>query len=244
MDTDKKKLLQSTSHPHLQLTSPTLQEDEFDFVLSQCTDTKLNEYSQPIKDFPTVVNEAPSGSRFRQPITDAKLQHASNSKEDRQEHYVVDECMERMDDLPTFYVLLVGLPPHLLLCTPQQLDYWISKFILEVRKADGSPYPPKSLHQIVCGIQRYVHEHQPAVNFLKDAKFAGLRRTLDSEMKRLRAEGHGVMPRRAEPLTVEEENQLWQCRLLREHSPQALLHTVLFLCGMYFALCMVRSIET
>ena len=126
-------------------------------------------------------------------------------------------------------------PPHLLLCTPQQLDYWISKFILEVRKADRAPYPPNSLHQIVCSIQRYVREHRPAVNFLKDAEFAGLRRTLDSEMKHLRAEGCGVMPR-AEPLTVEEENQLWQCRLLGECSPQALLDTMLFLCGMYFAL--------
>ena len=70
------KLLQSTSHTHLQPTSPTLQEDEFDFVLSQCTDAELNEYSysQRIEDCPTVVNEAPSGSRFRQPVTDAELQ--------------------------------------------------------------------------------------------------------------------------------------------------------------------------
>ena len=44
------------------------------------------------------------------------------------------------------------------------------------------------------------------------------------------------MPRRAEPLTIEEEKQLWQCRLLEDHSLQALLDTMLFLCGMYFAL--------
>ena len=44
------------------------------------------------------------------------------------------------------------------------------------------------------------------------------------------------MPRRAEPLTVEEENQIWQCRLLGEHSPLVLLDTMIFLCGMYFAL--------
>ena len=65
------KLLQSTSHTHLQPTSPSLQEDEFDFVLSQCTNAELKEYSN---DCPTVVNEVPSGSRFRQPITDAELQ--------------------------------------------------------------------------------------------------------------------------------------------------------------------------
>ena len=137
-------------------------------------------------------------------------------------------------------------PPHHLLCTPQQLDYWISKFILEVCKADGVPYLPKFLHQIICGIQRYVHEHQPAVTFLKEAKFAGLRKTLDSEMKHLRAEGRAVMPRRAEPLTIEEEKQLWRCRLLEEHS---LLDTLFWtqcyfcvVCTLRFAV--VRSIKT
>ena len=43
----------------------------------------------------------------------------------------VDECVKRMDDLPMFCVLPIGRPPHLL-CT-QQLNYWISKLIPEVR---------------------------------------------------------------------------------------------------------------
>ena len=224
-------LLHSTSHTHLQLTSPTLQEDEFNFVLSQCTDAELNEYSysQPIKDCPTVVNEAPSGSCFRQPITDAELQVARMQVIPKNTVRNTTWSMNVWKEWMTYRRSVcspLDCPPHLLLCTPQKLDYWLSKFILEVRKADRALYPPNSLHQIICGIQSYVRKHRPAVNFLKDAKFARVRRTLDSEMKCFRAKVHGVMSRRAKPLTVEEETQLWQSRLLGEHSPQVLLDTM------------------
>ena len=150
----------------------------------------MNEYSysQRIEDCPTVVNEAPSGSRFRQPITDAELQVTHMQVIPKNTVRNTTWSMNVWKEWTTYQRCVCSLldcPPHLLLCTPQQLDYWMSKFILEVRKADGALYPPNSLHQIICGIQRYVRKHQPAVNFLKDAEFAGLRRTLDSEMKRL-----------------------------------------------------------
>ena len=51
-------------------------------------------------------------------------------------------------------------------------------------------------------------------------------------MKRLR----GVKKRQAEPITVEEENKLWEKGVLGESDPQTLLDTVLFLCGIHFAL--------
>ena len=55
-------------------------------------------------------------------------------------------------------------------------------------------------------------------------------------MKRLRSIGHGVTSKQTEPLTIEEENQLWEQDLLGDHSPQTLLDTMVFLCGMSFAL--------
>ena len=30
------------------------------------------------------------------------------------------------------------------------LAYWMGKFVLEVRKKDGSEYPPKSLYALIC----------------------------------------------------------------------------------------------
>ena len=55
------------------------------------------------------------------------------------------------------------------------------------------------------------------------------------QMKRLQL-GLGSRKRQAEPLTLEEEETLWQKGLLGSHNPQALLDTMLFMNGMYFAL--------
>lgn len=55
-------------------------------------------------------------------------------------------------------------------------------------------------------------------------------------MKRLRSLGLGVKKKQAEPIRVEEENLLWERGLLGEENPKALLDTMLFLCGIHFAL--------
>ena len=55
-------------------------------------------------------------------------------------------------------------------------------------------------------------------------------------MKRLQSLGIGAKKRQAEPLTEEEEERLWQTGQLGDHSPQALVDTMLFMHGIYFAL--------
>ena len=48
--------------------------------------------------------------------------------------------------------------------------------------------------------------------------------------------GLGSHKKKAEPLTIEEEELLWQKGLLGSHSPQALVDTMVVLNGLYFAL--------
>ena len=55
-------------------------------------------------------------------------------------------------------------------------------------------------------------------------------------MRRLRAQGLGVQWKQAEPFSIEEENKLWSDGLLGADSPQILLDTMVFMCGLYFAL--------
>ena len=56
-------------------------------------------------------------------------------------------------------------------------------------------------------------------------------------MKRLRRSGLGSKKKRqAKPLTIEEENLLWEKGLLGSKDPQILVDTMLFMNGLYFAL--------
>ena len=55
-------------------------------------------------------------------------------------------------------------------------------------------------------------------------------------MKRLQAAGIGIKRRQAEPITIEEEDILWQKGILGCSSPQSPLDTMVYMNGLYFAL--------
>ena len=116
---------------------------------------------------------------------------------------------------------------HLYLANNQQLDYWLSKFLLEIRKKNGEHYPPKTMYSICCGLQRYIQDHHPEVNLFNCPSFAGFRKVLDGTMKQLRSCGLDVQVKQAEPITTEDENK----GVLGDHLPQALVDTVFFFVG-------------
>ena len=38
------------------------------------------------------------------------------------------------------------------------LNYWLSKFVMEVAKKFGGRYPPKTVYGIICALKRYLEE--------------------------------------------------------------------------------------
>ena len=65
-----------------------------------------------------------------------------------------------------------GLEMHMLLSNNIEemnnecLNFWMPRFILEIRKKNGDEYPPpNSLYQMVCGLQRQVQKTRPQVIF-------------------------------------------------------------------------------
>ena len=84
---------------------------------------------------------------------------------------------------------------------------------------------------------RYLRQNgRPEVDFFKDTSFANFRLSLDAEIKRLQSNGLGSKRKQAEPLTLEEEEELWNKKDLGDHNPHALLNTVVFMVDLYFAL--------
>ena len=120
--------------------------------------------------------------------------------------------------------------------TNKQMSHWMTCFILEARKRDGTVYPPNTLHHLVAGVQRRLRQNGHILDIFKDAEFSEFRASLDAEMKRLQGEGVGSQKRQAEIITPAEENRLWEKGLLGERTPQTLLDTMVFYWGLYFAL--------
>lgn len=86
---------------------------------------------------------------------------------------------------------------------------------------------------IVCGVMRYLRGNTPEIDFFKDAEFVSFVASLNAEMKRLQSNG---THKQAEPITMEEEELMWESKVLGDHCPQALLNTIIYMNGLYFAL--------
>ena len=117
-----------------------------------------------------------------------------------------------------------------------ELDNWLTCFVLEVRKKDGSLYPPNTLHHIIAGLLRHMRENGRNIDLFNDPGFASFRASLDAEMKRISGAGIGSKKRQAEIITEEEEELLWGKGVLGDETPQSLLATMVFYNGLYFAL--------
>jgi hypothetical protein len=77
--------------------------------------------------------------------------------------------------------------------------------------------------------------NKPEVNFFTDSTFSRFKAVLDSRMKQLQSTGR-YQVRKAQPISCEQENLLWEKGLLGDSSPSVLLDTLVYYIGLYFAL--------
>ena len=150
---------------------------------------------------PRLVSEVDDGSRFG-PIVDqddlVKIVEDSVPKKTCQQ---TKWCVSTWEEWHTYRLSKAKCdaekPPRLEEMSHQQLDYWISCFIMEAKKKDGSDYIGETLHNMVCGLQRHLRLVRPdfSVDFLSGTEFRGLCGVLDAKMKGLKQKGIGVQKR-------------------------------------------------
>ena len=181
-----------------------------------------------------------ASTRFERPVSKADLQLKVESVIPRKTRAQTDWCVGLWRDWSRHCADVAGcqyeVPPVLTTMNSDELCEWLSKFVVEIRRKDGKPYTGDTLCNVLSGIQRYLRLHDCNVDLFQDKEFSFLRRVLDSEMKCLKRRGIGINRKKAETISENEEDILWREGLLGDSTPSVLLDTMVWMCGLYFAL--------
>ncbi|XP_063436375.1 uncharacterized protein LOC134717811 [Mytilus trossulus] len=119
---------------------------------------------------------------------------------------------------------------------PQELDLLLARFFMTAKKCDGGDYEPDTLKSIQGSINRHLTVKHCNIDLIKDKEFKHSRDVLMSKRKLLRQNGKGNKPKKAEPLTKEKIDILYQKKLLGAANPRALTNTVFLNNSMFFGM--------
>ena len=97
--------------------------------------------------------------------------------------------------------------------TKDEINYTVSRFIMEICKNNGEKYPGSSLKQIVLRLQFYLNKFRVNWKLLADPDFMQLRNTLDNTMKNNAKSGTGLTVKKAQEITLDKEELLWKSEL-------------------------------
>ena len=117
---------------------------------------------------------------------------------------------------------------------PERLDVLLSLFFMNVRKLDGGEYELQTFTCFQMSFDRHHRQMGKSYSIISDKEFEKSRTVLKSKLKSLRRQGKGQKPNKAQPLTTDEIEKLWEEKQLGGHSPQSLIRTVWFNNTVYF----------
>ena len=118
----------------------------------------------------------------------------------------------------------------------EELNSTLCEFFAELRKANGDDYEPDSLRVMFSAIDRHLKSKSYPKSIREDNIFLPCRQVWEGKARKLRSEGKGKRPHRAQSLNAEEEEILWECGQLGTFTPESLTNTVFWLLIHHFGL--------
>lgn len=116
----------------------------------------------------------------------------------------------------------------------KELDDVLQTFFAEIRKSDGTEYEPECLRVMLSAMDRYLRDKGREYSILKDKMFTSFRKVLNGKAIELREKGMGKRKNKSDALTTDEEEQLWQLRVLGDNNPKSLNYTIFYLLSQQF----------
>ena len=147
------------------------QESEIDGLLSQALDafeaSQVQETESHVDTVTPTSTPAASSSSLRgsacpkrcfaEPKSEEEIAEARAKRIPLKTQQDTKYCMRLWEDWVDHRSSTTGknIAPLVQLSTPE-LQHWLTRFILEVRKKNGDEFPPNTLHHICCGIMRHL----------------------------------------------------------------------------------------
>ena len=116
----------------------------------------------------------------------------------------------------------------------------LCKFFTEITKATGDPYPPKTLYELAASFQMDLNDRAVDANIFTDKKYRQILQAIDKTMKTSTKQGLQPVKKKADFITLDMEQTLWEKNILSTDSPHELVRTVYYILGVQ---CGLRSRE-
>ena len=206
------------------LTSKEVEEYFTQHNNDYCSTSEANTLSIELSQGPSHTSKF--SRKFATPKSDNEVAEARKAGVPAKTRKDTDWCFSIWEEWRNYRSETTKTPiPPMILLDKAGLNYWLSRFILEVKKKGDPPreFPPNTLHHICCGLQHYLRWNgKPDTDFFSDPAFFDFKTSLDAEMKRLQRTGIGSKQKQAEPLTHKDVEILWEKKLLGDSTPQSL----------------------
>ena len=119
---------------------------------------------------------------------------------------------------------------------PQELNDFLSEFIVTVKRKDAGDYEPSSLRGLIASFNRHLKNVKYSKSIVEDREFEQTRKALDARCKLLKKEGRGNRPFADEAISDDEESVLYESNIVGISSAEALINTAWLMNSIHFGL--------